>query len=158
MRRLSRKTTLVALAAVVLLAGAGTAYAYWTTTGAGTGTAAAGTNVTITANQTGVLTALYPGATPQTLSGTFDNNNTSPAYVATVTASIASVTKAAGAPTGTCEATDFTLAGPVMTVGVEVPAGTAQGAWTGATIAFNDKAANQDGCKLATVNIAYVVG
>ena len=158
MRRLSRKPILVALAAVVLVAGAGSAYAYWTTTGSGTGTATAGTNVPITAVQTSTPTALYPGGAAQTLSGNFTNGNSGPARVATVTASITSVAKATGAPAGPCDATDFTLASAVMTVNSEVPAGTAQGAWTGATIAFNDKpAADQDGCKLATVTFAYAV-
>jgi len=45
-----------------------------------------------------------------------------------------------------------------MTVAAEVPAGTAQGSWTGATIQFkNDPAVNQDACKGATVNLAYAI-
>ena len=40
-----------------------------------------------------------------------------------------------------------------MTVGAEVAAGSAKGAWTGATIKFNNKATNQDQCKGATVNL-----
>ncbi len=79
-------------------------------------------------------------------------------YVGTVTASIASVTKAVGAPAGTCDATDFTLATPVMNVGAEVPVGAAVGTWSGATIKFNNKNSNQDACKLATVNLSYTVG
>lgn len=76
----------------------------------------------------------------------------------TVTASIASVAKASGAPAGGCDATDYTLATPAMTVNAEVPAGTAQGSWTGATVKFNNKAAaNQDGFEGATVNLAYVI-
>jgi len=43
-----------------------------------------------------------------------------------------------------------------MPVGAQVPAGSAQGAWTGATIAFNNKTSvNQDACKNATVNFSY---
>ena len=44
-----------------------------------------------------------------------------------------------------------------MVVGVEVPAGLAKGAWTGATIAFANSGANQDACKGATVNLAYAI-
>jgi hypothetical protein len=45
-----------------------------------------------------------------------------------------------------------------MTVGAEVPAGNGQGSWSGATLAFNNKAdANQDACKGATVNLAYSI-
>lgn len=42
-----------------------------------------------------------------------------------------------------------------MTVNAEVPAGTAKGAWTGATIKLNNKATSQDACKGATVNLTY---
>ena len=101
---------------------------------------------------------MYPGDTAQTISGTFDNSNAGPIHVGTVTASISSVVKAGGAPAGTCDATDFTLANAAMTVDADVPTGSAQGAWTGATLKFNNKAAvNQDACKLATVNLAYTI-
>ncbi len=45
-----------------------------------------------------------------------------------------------------------------MNVDAEVPAGTSQGSWSGATIKFNNKATNQDACKGATVNLAYTIG
>ncbi len=68
------------------------------------------------------------------------------------------MTKAAGAVAGTCDATDYTLANAAMTVGAQVPAGTGVGAWTGATIQFNNKGgSNQDQCKGATVNLAYAI-
>lgn len=156
-RSLSRRRSVLAgLALAVALAGA--AIAYWTAGGSGTGTATAGTTTALTANQTATLTAMYPGDSPQTLSGDFDNPNSGPVYVGTVTASIASVTKAGGAPAGTCDATDFTLASATMTVNAQVPAGSAKGSWSGATIQFNNKGgANQDACKGATVNLAYAI-
>jgi hypothetical protein len=67
------------------------------------------------------------------------------------------VTKATGAPAGTCDATDFTLANAAMTVNAEVPVGSGQGSWTGATIKFNNKATDQDACKGATVSLAYAI-
>jgi hypothetical protein len=100
---------------------------------------------------------MHPGDSAQTLSGNFDNPNAGPVYVTSVTASIASVTKAAGAVAGTCDASDYTLANATMSVGAEVAAGTGKGSWTGATIKFNNKATNQDQCKGATVNLAYTV-
>jgi hypothetical protein len=100
---------------------------------------------------------MYPGDSAQTISGDFDNSNSGPVYAGTMTVSIASVTKATGAPAGTCAATDFTLANAAMTVNAQVPAGTGQGAWTGATIKFNNKATNQDACKGATVSLAYAI-
>jgi hypothetical protein len=146
------------LAVVAVLALTAGAIGYWTAGGAGTGSgSAAGAQTPLTVNQTTTLAAMFPGDTAQTISGNFDNPNPGPIYVGTVTASIASVTKAAGAVAGTCDATDFTLANAAMTVNAEVPAGTAKGSWTGATIKFNNKATNQDQCKGATVSLAYSI-
>jgi hypothetical protein len=160
MSRIARRRVVpVAIALVALLMFSGVAYAYWSAGGSGTGTAqaAAGTS-NLTVKQTTVLTGMYPGDSAQTISGNFDNPNPGPVYVTTVTASIGSVTKAGGAPAGTCDATDFTLGSATATVNAEIPAGLAKGAWTGPTIKFNDKgAANQDACKGATVNLTYSI-
>jgi len=157
MNKLPRKRLVVIVTAVLLLTGGGIAFAYWSAGGAGTGSATTGTSVAITANQTSTVTSMGPGDSAQTLSGDFTNTNSGPVYVTSVVASISSVTKAVGAPSGTCDATDYTLANATMAVGAEVPAGTGVGSWSGATIKFNDKATNQDACKGATVNLAYVI-
>ena len=157
-RNWSRTRKMGAVATAIVIGGAGAAFAFWTAGGSGTGTATTGTVSPITAKQTTVLAAMYPGDSAQTISGNFDNGNSGPVRVSTVTASIASVVKATGAPAGTCDATDYTLASPVMTVNAEVPAGTGVGAWSGATIHFNDKTdTNQDACKGATVNLSYAI-
>jgi len=140
----------------VVLAGAGAAYAYWTAGGSGTGTAATGTNAALVAVQTSTVTAMAPGVAAQELRGDVNNSNQGQVYVATDTASIASVS-AAG-----CSASDYTLTNPVMDVNAQVPAGSGVGAWgvpaDVATIAFNNKpAVNQDACKNATVNLAYAI-
>ncbi len=158
MRRMSRKTIAVAAAAAVVLAGGGIAFAYWTAGGSGTGTAATGTNAPIVAVQTTTVSDMAPGDSAQPLSGNFNNDNPGPVYVSTVTASIASVDKAPGAPAGTCTASDYTLATPIATVNAEVPTGDGVGSWSGATIKFNNKPlVNQDACKGATVNLNYVI-
>ncbi len=159
MRKMPKRMVPVAVALLALLAFSGVALAYWSATGAGTGTAQAAAGTTpVVVNQVTVLTAMFPGDTAQTISGNFNNPNPGQVYVTTVTASIASVVKAGGAPAGTCDATDFTLTGAVMSVNAEIPAGNAKGAWTGATIKFNDKvAADQNACKGATVNLGYSV-
>ena len=157
MARFTKKKIALVVSVLVLGVG-GAAFAYWTAGGSGTGTATTGTNVAITVVQTSTVTAMAPGDTAQTLSGNFNNTNSGPVYVGTVTATISSVVKAVGAPSGTCDATDYTLATPAMTVNAEVPAGTSQGSWTGATIKFNNKTTvNQDACKGATVNLAYAI-
>ena len=159
MRKIEKKKTKLAVGtATVVLVGGGVAFAYWTAGGSGSGSASTGTTVALTAVQTSTVTGMRPGDSAQTLSGNFTNPNSGPAYVSTVTASIAGVAKAAGAPAGTCDASDYTLANATMTVNAEVPAGNAQGAWSGATIQFNNKAAtNQDACKGATVTLSYTI-
>jgi hypothetical protein len=150
MRRPTKKTVAVAGVAGLLLVGGGAAYAYWTNTGSGTGEATTGSNASIVVNQTSTITGLAPGLPAQTLSGNFDNPNTSPVYVTTVTATVTGTDK-----TG-CEATNYTIGGSAP-VNAEVPAGTGVGSWSGLTIAFNNKpAVNQDACKDAVVSIAYV--
>ena len=152
-----KKKTALFVTAIVLLIG-GVAFAYWTAGGSGTGTAQTGSNSPITVVQTSTVSAMGPGDSAQTLSGTFDNGNSGPVYVGTVTASIDSVELATGV-SGTCDATDFTLGNATMTVDDQVPAGNGQGSWTGATIKFNNKATvNQDACKGALVHLAYVIG
>ena len=158
-----RKPLVVLLSVVALVVAAGAALAYWTADGSGTGdatTGAGGSSVDVV--QTSDVSNLRPGGTPQELSGTFTNAGDSTAYVGTVTVSIASVDKDAGAPAGDCDASDYTLTHAAMVINAEVPVGTDQGTWGTtapeiATIEFNNKSTNQDGCKGATVNLAYVV-
>ena len=159
MYKLMKHKKRTALTALAVLGIAGAAFAYWSAGGSGTGSGstASGTS-SLTAIQTTTLDAMYPGDSARTISGNFNNPNSGPVYVNTVTASIASVTKAAGAPAGTCDATDYTLANATMTVNASVPAGSGQGSWTGATIKFNNKAGtSQDACKGATVNLSYTI-
>lgn len=146
----SKKKIILAAAAVVVI-GAGSAFAYWSTTGSGTGSGATSAGASdLTIAQTTVFTAFYPGDSAQTISGTVTNNAANSAYVNTVTVSISGVTGGAGS----CDATDYTLADPVMTVAADVAAaGVAN--FSGATLQFNNKATSQDGCKGATVNLAY---
>jgi hypothetical protein len=158
-KRLSKKTTAVIVVTGVLLAGGGAAYAYWTAGGSGnTGTASVGSNGTIAVDQLSPINGLRPGGPAQVLSGDFDNMNENPIYVTSLTATVQSVTKATGAAAGTCDATDFTITGGVMSLGIEIPVGAEAAFWSGATIQFKDKVGvNQDACKGATVVINYVV-
>ena len=87
-----KRIVLLALLVIALAVGGTAAIAYWTAGGSGTGTATAGTTSALTAVQTTSLTAMYPGDTAQTISGNFNNPNSGPAWVSTVTASISSVT------------------------------------------------------------------
>ena len=158
MLKFTKRRAMVVFGVIATLAVAGAAIAYWTAGGAGDGTAAtANPTDALVVNQTGTLTAMYPGDSAQTLSGTFDNPTSNLVRVNKVTASIAGVDQAAAA-VGSCDATDYILSNAVMTVNAEIPAGSGVSNWTGATVQFRDKpGVNQDGCKGATVNLHYVV-
>jgi hypothetical protein len=154
---LSRKTIAVATTGVVLVVGAGAAYAYWSAGGTGDGTGATGTSTALVVNQVTVLDPMFPGDTAQTLSGTFTNSSSGTVHVTSVTASLASVTDTPGGDVSVgCSVADYTLANATMSAIQEVAVGTG-GAWTGATVHFNDTTANQDACKGVTLNIHYAV-
>lgn len=154
MQLTKKSKVIVAGVALVGLAGTGTAYAYWTASGSGSGTAATSAGASnLVVLQTSVISNMYPGDAAQTISGTVTNNAANAAYVTSVTVSIAGITQATGA-VGSCTAADYTLALPVMTIGRDIAAG-ALASFTGATLKFNNTTANQDGCKGATVNLAY---
>jgi hypothetical protein len=147
----SKPVVLVAAVALVLLTAVG-AFAYWTSAGGGEGTAATGTSDDLVVVQTSTITDMGPGIAAQTLSGNFDNSSGGPSYVGDVTVVVD------GTDQVDCTADDYTITGSPMTVDAEVPDGDAQGAWTGAAIAFaNDTARNQDACQGATVTLTYLI-
>jgi hypothetical protein len=133
------------------------AAAYWQSGGTPTGARqVADTQSPLRVNQTAGLAAAGPGVPAQTLSGNFDNRNGQPVRVSIVHVSIASVSKAPGAAAGSCDASDFTLEHRVMAVAADVPSGLGTGAWTGASVAFNNKpGVDQNACQGATIKLAY---
>ncbi|MEA2156405.1 MAG: hypothetical protein QOE11_2545 [Solirubrobacteraceae bacterium] len=151
-RKFNRKA--LAIGAVFALLAAGGAYAYWTQTGSGTGTAATGSGSAIVVNQTTTVSALSPASTPQALSGNFNNPNPGTVRVATVTASLASISGGAGG-TPACTTADYRINNPTATVNATIASGNGVGSWSGPTIEMLDAATNQDACKGATVNISY---
>ena len=146
--RKRRRFAILALLVVSVIAATG-AYAFWTESGTGTDTAATGTTANITVNQMTNPTGLYPGGPAQTLSGNFDNPNPGPVTVSNVTATVTSTSN------GGCAATNYAIAG-AATIGGPVPSGVGVGSWTGFTIQMVETGLNQNSCKNATVNIAYV--
>ena len=156
-RRRRPRWLIVSAISVGLLLIGGVAFAYWSTSGSGAGTATTGTSSSVTVTQATAPTNLAPGTPAGAITGTITNSGTVNAYVTSVTVAIASVTKATGAVTGTCDATDYTLTGAVMAVGKDIASGGGTQAFSGATLGFNDKATIQDACKGATVNLTYTV-
>jgi hypothetical protein len=153
----NRKKRSIVIALVAALALSAGAYAYWTQSGSGTGSASTGSGTGITVNQTSVVSDLSPGSTPQALSGTFTNLNAGTVQVASVTATLASVTGGAGG-TPECTIADYQINNPTTTTisgGGVIASGTGVGSWSGPTIQMLDSGTNQDACKGATVNVSY---
>ena len=147
----------IVLGAIVGMMQADAVFAYVQTGGAGSGDVAV-SHTPLRVNQDTDMQPVGPGQRAQTLSGDFDNRNARAIHVGTVRASIGAVTKAANAAAGTCDASDFTLAGHTMTVGADVPSGAGTGAWTGATIEFRNKpGVDQNACQGATVKLSYTI-
>ena len=152
-----RGIKVVALAAALVVVG-GAAFAYWTAGGGGSGSASTGTVSAVTVVQTSTINGLAPGLPAQTLSGTFNNPNSGPVYVGTVNVSITDVTDTNDVSLGSaCDADDYTLSATSFAKNAEVLANDTS-TWTGPTIAFNNKPAdNQDACKGAVVHLGYQV-
>jgi hypothetical protein len=155
--RTKKKIVAGAVAAVLVLAGGGAALAYWTSDGSGKGQARAGTTVAVAVNDESLTVALRPGGPAQALRGSFSNPGEGPVFITSVTASVERVTKAADAPAGTCDTSDYEITQATMPVEAEVGVGTRQGSWSGASLSFvNKPTVDQDGCKGATVTVSYV--
>lgn len=137
---------------VFALAAAG-AYAYWTNSGTGSGTATtaspAGGQLSVSAD---AISGLAPGVAAETLTGTITNNGTNSFEVTGLSAAITDVSGGAGPG---CDATDYTLVQPSGVSGSLAAAGSMP--FSSGSIAFNNKATNQDDCKGATVTITYTV-
>jgi hypothetical protein len=156
MAHLSRRQKIAASATALVLVGSGTAaFAYWSSTGAGTGsgsTTAGGSSLSITGD---VATALFPGQDAQDFTATVTNNAANSAYVSGITAY---VTTDKGAD---CDGSNFSINGSTGSASPVALTWTAADLAAGGhqdsanTIAFINKAANQDGCKGAAMTLHY---
>ena len=155
------KTAVVVTTAVALLAGGGAAYGYWSAVGAGTGTAATGSSAAaLTVEQAAPTEALVPGGSID-LNGTITNPNKFTVGIQGLDATIDSVTPAAGL---VCAASNYsvkkvsfwTTSDSIDGIKPAAPQ-TNSVEWYGVRLSMVDAATNQDGCKGATVKIAYKV-
>lgn len=147
-----KKKIAVAAAAASIVGGASAALAYWTTSGTGSGSATTGTSTAVNVAQVGAITDLYPGSPAQAVDFSIDNTTANNQFITTVAVSIASVVP--GGPPGSCTADDFTLTQPTATYGDLTP-GVHTYSPSGSELSLNNAATNQDGCKNATVNLAF---
>lgn len=140
-----------AAAALSVSVAGGVAYAYWSGHGSGVGTAATDTTRPVVINQDPATVSLYPGGSIA-LKGKIHNPNPVMVRLSGMTGTI-SVTPLAGK---SCPASDYAFTSGWSEWNVQpdvwpnVPA-----SWNGTLTMVNDENRNQDGCKGATVNIAY---
>lgn len=152
--KISLKKKLAAAAAAATIAGgAGIAFAYWTTTGSGSGSATAGTSSAVTVTQVGTTAGLYPGGS-QPVNFKITNPAAHNQYIASVVVSIDDVTGPNDNATTPCTPGDFTLVQPNAINQDLLPGDTAFSP-SGASIAMVNSSTNQDGCKNATVSLAF---
>ena len=140
--------------AVAALAIGGLALAYWTTSGNGTGSGAAGTSSTVAVAQVGTITALSPGSTPQAVDFSINNSAATNQFVESVAVSISSVTGPNITVSTPCADTDFVVV-PPNAIHADLTPGLHSYSPSGATLAMTNSASNQDGCKNATVHLAF---
>jgi hypothetical protein len=153
------KKRAAAAAAALLLAGGGmAAWAYWTGGGSGSGGASATTPVNLVVNQTNAtISNLFPGGPAQALSGNFDNSNSGPITLSSLTASVHSFSSSlVDASKPACTQADFAITG-TATIGGSgvVPAGTGVGSWSGLNVSLTNAGTNQNNCKGVSITIDY---
>lgn len=105
--------------------------------------------------QTSTLTGMAPGVAPKAITGTVRNVGAASTFLATVTVSITAVTAPAGAPKGSCDASDYVLLHAAMRVARTLAPGDSA-TFRGARIGFKGKPVNQDACQRAVVDLRYV--
>jgi hypothetical protein len=156
MRRFTKKQYLVAGVAAAIIAGtAGSAIAYWTTSGGGTGSATTGSGTAVTVTQVGTVSALVPAGPAGAVDFKINNPASTPQYISTVAVSITGVTGPNINGSFPCTASDFTLVQPTA-INAQLPSGDSTYAPSGASLALtNSTTLNQDGCKGATVALAF---
>ena len=145
MRKMTRKTKVLATAGALALVagGGGAAYAYWSTTGAGSGTATnAAANGTVTLHAT-FDDGLAPGNSVD-VAYTADNASTTGTKVGALTASVST-------SNAECLPEWFTVT--ANTSNSLVGAGTTDVSVGSGTLSFLNSEASQDACKTAVITI-----
>ena len=147
-----RLTVLVGVIAAIGITAA--AFAYWTTTGSGTGSGTAGSSTALTVTQTSTVSGLIPGGAATALDFDVDNTASHNQYLGSVVVAITGVTGPNIDATHPCDASDFTLVQPTA-INTDLTPGNHSYSPSGASLALDNTAGNQDGCKNATVALSY---
>jgi hypothetical protein len=157
MSKLSKRKKRLAVVAAVLIGvgvGGGLAYAYWSSTGAGSGSASTGTNTAFTvASSTATGGPLTPGGPSETVAFTVTNPGSGHQYLSSVLVTVANSDGTPWTAVPGCSSDDYAIGTPTITYGDVTPSGVVNGS---VTVSMTNRAANQDGCKGATVPLYFV--
>ncbi|QKV73892.1 hypothetical protein [Amycolatopsis sp. Hca4] len=149
-----RKRIIIAVAAVLTLAGGGIALAYWTSSGTGSGTAATGVSAAFTIAADPPAGEIAPGNAGSAVSFHVTNPSDNAQYLTTVTATLADANGVAWVPPAGCLIGDYTV-----TMTTPAPAGDIAGGATvdgTATVTLANTGANQDACQGQDVPLYFV--
>ncbi len=152
-RTRGKRRTIIALAAILTLAGTGAAFAYWTASGNGVGEATTGTSTAFTIVGADADGDLLPGGPGQTVEFTVTNPGDSAQTLNLVTVQLAGAGGAVWTPTDGCLPGDYTAAVTTDPAYGSIAAG---GQLTGTvTVTLADTEANQDACKGQVVPLYF---
>jgi hypothetical protein len=155
MFHLTKKRAAVVTAIAVIALAVGVAFAYWTTGGAGTGSASTGTNTAVTVSQLGSVTGLVPGGPAGAVDFRINNPASTNQYVTSVSVAITAGWSAQADNTKpACTAADFTIVQP-NGIATDLTPGDHDYQPSGASIALDDSATNQDNCKSVNVPLDF---
>ncbi|HEV7848149.1 MAG TPA: hypothetical protein VGO88_02345 [Mycetocola sp.] len=156
--RRRRKAGIVAAGVLVALAffGAGTVAAPPAQAASSQCAADPATGMSVSVEQTSTVVGMAPGVAPAPIEGIVTNTGAVALHIESVGVRIVSVSKAARAVEGSCDATDYILPTPDMTVDRTLTSGQTT-TFAGAAIGFSNKPVTQNACKEATVHLAYDV-
>ena len=104
--------------------------------------------------QTSTTVGLAPGVAPAPITGRLLNHSAESTHITAVDVQIASITPRSNPSAGACGVSDYLLIAARMRVGRTLEPGGTTG-FAGASIGFNNKLTNQDGCKGATIRLLY---
>jgi hypothetical protein len=108
----------------------------------------------LTVTQTSTMAGLAPGVAPTPITGRLVNHSAESTHITAVGVEIASITPGFNSSAGACGVGDYEVIAARMRVGRTLgPEGST--AFAGASIGFNNKKTNQDGCQGATVHLLY---
>lgn len=149
----SNKRKVVAITAVLALAGTGAAFAYWTATGTGSGTATTGATTDFVVTTTAGVGDIVPGGAGSVVQYTVTNPSDDALTFSGLTAVTATADGVAWVPTGDCDPADYVVTIAQPTYGPIAGLGSATGT---ITVTLTDTASNQDDCQNQVVPLYLV--